>query len=415
MEREGASIVPVERGQADAASPRPSEDPRRAWVRFWPARPFLQDTLIAVVLTAASLVGMVTHFQVDIPEGGGEAAGRSLDPLGVGLILLQTLPLAWRRRTPIRVLTVTGAALFLFSLLGYFRSLAAFSGCGDDAARRSGPPEANGTASSPSGEIPTKEVTAEDFDPGHFKDSTDIDNEWFPLQPGTQFVYRGHTVEDGERIPHQVVFTVTDLTKVVNGVRAVVIWDRDFTAGELEETELAFFAQDDDGNVWHLGQYPEEYEEGKLVGAPAWIAGLEGARPGISMKVLPRLGTPSYSQGYAPAPINWVDHARVYKMGERTCVPFGCYDAVLVTEEFEPTKPDAYQLKYYARGLGNVRVGWRGSKEDEKETLVLVKVVHLDQEGLEEVRAEALELERRAYRVSRDVYGRTTPAEHSPG
>jgi hypothetical protein len=98
-------------------------------------------------------------------------------------------------------------------------------------------------------------------------------------------------------------------------------------------------------------------------------------------------------------------------MGERTCVPFGCYDGVLVTEEFEPTKPDAYQLKYYARGLGNVRVGWRGSKEDERETLVLVKVVHLDQEDLEEVRAEALELERRAYRVSKDVYGRTTPAE----
>ena len=290
------------------------------------------------------------------------------------------------------------------------------SACGGDAspeAGTAGAPEGTGSAKSQGSGIPTKDVTAEDFDPGHFDGSTDIDNEWFPLRPGTQFVYRGHTVEDGERIPHRVIFTVTDLTKVVNGVRAVVIWDRDFTAGELEETELAFFAQDDDGNIWHLGQYPEEYEQGKLVGAPAWIAGLKGAKPGLSMKAVPRLGTPSYSQGYAPAPISWVDHARVYKTGEQTCVPFGCYDDVLVTEEFEPTKPDAYQLKYYARGLGNVRVGWRGSKEEERETLVLVKVVHLSQEALEEVRAEALALERRAYRVSRDVYGQTPPLERT--
>ncbi len=64
------------------------------------------------------------------------------------------------------------------------------------------------------------------------------------------------------------MFTVTDLTKVVNGVRAVVVWDRDYASGELQETELAFFAQDNDGNVWHLGEYPEEYETGKACRTP---------------------------------------------------------------------------------------------------------------------------------------------------
>jgi hypothetical protein len=132
---------------------------------------------------------------------------------------------------------------------------------------------------------------AEDFDPGRFSDPTRIDNRWFPLKPGTQFVYDGSAIVDGTRERHRVVFTVTDLTKVVDGVRNLVVWDRDYSQGELVEAELALFAQDDDGNVWHLGQYPEEYEDGKLGDAPAWIAGMEGAKPGIAMRAAPRLGT----------------------------------------------------------------------------------------------------------------------------
>ena len=75
-----------------------------------------------------------------------------------------------------------------------------------------------------------------------------------------------------------MVFTVSDMVKEVNGVQAVVIWDRDYTEGELVEEEIAFFAQDHDGNVWHLGQYPEEFENGKLHKSPGWVAGEEERR-----------------------------------------------------------------------------------------------------------------------------------------
>jgi hypothetical protein len=257
------------------------------------------------------------------------------------------------------------------------------------------------------GEISAKPF--EEFDRRNFDRSTDIDNEWFPLRPGTQFVYEGFTVDGGRRVPHRVVFTVTDLTKVIEGVRTVVVWDRDFSTGELVESELALFAQDNDGTVWHLGQYPEEYEKGRLVDAPAWIAGVQNARPGISMKAKPRLGAPSYSQGWGPA-VSWTDRAQVYQMGRRTCVPAGCYEDVLVMEEFSQEEPDAFQLKYYARGVGNVRVGWRG-EDPTKETLKLVEIVGLSPAALAEVRAEALALEKRAYRITEDVYGGTPPAE----
>jgi hypothetical protein len=126
------------------------------------------------------------------------------------------------------------------------------------------------------------------------------------------------------------------------------------------------------------------------------------------MKAEPnRPGTQSYAQGFAPAPLYWDDRARVYKTGVRTCVPVDCYDNVLVMEEFERRKPGAFQLKYYAPDVGGVRVGWRGPKEEEKETLVLSDLKQLTPDAMAKVRKEALALEKRAYKISKDVYGRT--------
>ena len=258
-----------------------------------------------------------------------------------------------------------------------------------------------------------REISARDFDPANFDRSTTIDNRWFPLKPGTQFVYTGSTVEEGERISHRVVFTVTDLVKPIAGVRNIVIWERDYRAGELVEAELALFAQDNDGNVWHLGQYPEEYENGKFVAAPAWFHGIKKARAGITMKAKPKLGAPSYSQGFAPPPVHWVDHAKTYRLHQKTCVRAGCYEDVVVIREFEPDKPQSYQLKYYAPSVGNVRVGWLGKKDQDREVLQLVAVRKLAGNGLARARAEALKLERHAYRISKDVYARTAPSKRS--
>jgi hypothetical protein len=255
--------------------------------------------------------------------------------------------------------------------------------------------------------------SAEDFERARFNDSTQIDNKWLPLRPGTQLVYEGSAIVDEEgRQSRRVVTTVTDLTKVIDGVRTLVIWERDFTAGQLNEPELAFFAQDDAGNVWLVGEYPEEYEDGKFDKAPAWISGQKGARAGITMKAEPRLNAPDYAQGYAPPPVDFDDRARVYKVGQQTCVPVDCYENVLVTEEFNPSEPGSYQLKYYASGVGNVRVGWRGEKEVERETLELVEFQHLSPEALAKVRRAAMEMDQRAYKRS-EAYRDTQPVEHT--
>jgi hypothetical protein len=253
--------------------------------------------------------------------------------------------------------------------------------------------------------------TFEDFNAANFVRPTEIDNEWLPLKPGTRFTYSGTTVEDdGTSVPHRVVINVTDLTKVIGGVPSVVTWDLDYSDGELAEAEVAFFAQDKDGNVWRMGEYPEEYEGGKFIAAPAWIHGFENARAGIMMQAKPQPKTPSYSQGWGPA-VGWTDRGQVDQVGQSTKVPAGTYPDVVVIAETAASEPGAEQLKYYARGVGNVRVGWRGAGEKTKETLELVKVETLDAKGLAEIRAGALKMEKSAYQRSKTVYGRTSPAE----
>lgn len=258
----------------------------------------------------------------------------------------------------------------------------------------------------------TVEKEFEDFDPNNFDNPVNINNKWFPLKPGTQFIYEGETIEEGESVPHKIIITVTDLTKVIGGVRSVATWDRDYSEDELVEAELAFFAQDNDGNVWRMGEYPEEYEGGQYTISPSWIHGFEEARAGIAMQVDPKLKTPSYSQGWGPA-VDWTDRGQVDQMGVETCVPVTCYQDVLVIAETSQSEEGAFQLKFFAPNVGNVLTDWTGSDKTQ-ETLELVELNQLDADEMAQVREEAIKLEKHAYEVN-EMYKQTSPVEYPQG
>jgi hypothetical protein len=272
-------------------------------------------------------------------------------------------------------------------------------------------PSASAPPTSPTGSpAPVEPVTESDFNTATFTDPTAVDNAWHPLVPGTQLVYEGKVNDGKERLSHRVVFTVTDLTKTIEGVQTAVIWDRDFTGGELVEAEIAFFGQDDVGNIWLFGEYPEEYEEGKLVDAPTWIHGLAGAQAGVFMRADPQTETSDYAHGVSDE-VGFTDRATVHSTGVENCVPYQCFEDVLVIDEYNPDEPGKHQLKYYAQGIGNIRVGWAGPKEKDKEVLFLVEVRQLDDAALAAAREAALALEASAYDVSPDMYGATPPMQ----
>ena len=86
------------------------------------------------------------------------------------------------------------------------------------------------------------------IDPGQYVAT--IDNPFFPLVPGTTFVYEGQ-MPDG--LEHDE-FAVTHNTRVILGVTCTEVHDTVTTNGVLTEDTLDWFAQDKSGNVWYFGE-----------------------------------------------------------------------------------------------------------------------------------------------------------------
>lgn len=246
------------------------------------------------------------------------------------------------------------------------------------------------------------------FVPANFPADVTGTNRWLPLRPGFQWVRIGGTDVGHRRVPHRVISTVTGVTKVVDGVRSRVLLDRDVDAGEIAQQSLDFLAEDRQRNVWYVGSYTEEYEGGRFVNSvDAWLAGVRGGEAGLLMRGDPRLGTPPYSVARPPGEDS--DVAQVVQTGVRRCVPFKCYRGVLVIREGKSKAPDN-EFKYFAPGVGQIdNVPRSASQHHDIERLV--NLTQLTPQGLAEIDAEALRLDRHA-RVERPgVFGRSAVAK----
>jgi hypothetical protein len=191
---------------------------------------------------------------------------------------------------------------------------------------------------------------APEIDPSNFV--KEVDNPYFPLEPGTTWVYEGQTPEGTERVED----TVLRETKRVMGVECVVLRDRVWLNGELIEDTVDWHAQDKEGNVWYFGEYTKEYENGKVVSTGgSFVAGEEGALPGIIMPADPKVGD-SYRQEYYKGEAE--DMAEVISLNgtglnDAVSTPYGSFNEdVLVTKDWNPLEPDILEHKYYAPGIG---------------------------------------------------------------
>lgn len=187
-----------------------------------------------------------------------------------------------------------------------------------------------------------------ELDPTTF--STTIDKPYWPMKPGTTWIYR--ETEGGRELKVEV--TVTDETRTVMGIEARVVHDVVTEDGQLVEDTLDWYAQDSDGNVWYLGEDTKEYENGKVVTtAGSWEAGVDGAQPGIVVPATPEVGT-TYRQEYYAGEAE--DSATVLSLDERVEVPAGEFAEVFMTKDFTPLDVKILEHKFYARGVGPVLV-----------------------------------------------------------
>jgi hypothetical protein len=184
------------------------------------------------------------------------------------------------------------------------------------------------------------------FDKDKFSNSLNIDNKYFPLKSGTTFTYKG--TSDGA--PTKDVVVVTDKTKDILGVTARVVHDTVNENGKAVEVTDDWYAQDGSGNVWYLGESTKDLESGSTEGS--WEAGVNGAKPGIIMEANPQVGDTYYQEF-----LNGVaeDQATVIQLDASVCMPYGCFDNVLVTKEFTALEPGVVDHKYYAPGVGDIK------------------------------------------------------------
>jgi hypothetical protein len=227
-----------------------------------------------------------------------------------------------------------------------------------------------GAPGASTGDLPQGDDPVE-LDPSDF--TTEIDNPYWPMEPGTQWTYR-EIDEEGEELV--VVVTVTSETKeIANGVTARVVRDTVTKDGELIEDTFDWYAQDASGTIWYLGEDTAEFEDGEVSStAGSFEAGVDGALPGIIMPAEPAVGM-AYRQEYYQGEAE--DNGEILSIEEQAEVPAGHYPDALLTKDTISIEPDVVEYKLYARDVGPVLVlGISGGGGREE----LVEVTNVDEE-----------------------------------
>lgn len=189
---------------------------------------------------------------------------------------------------------------------------------------------------------------APELDPADFVAT--IDNPYLTFTPGSHWTYE-ETNSDGET--ERIEIVVQDRTRDIAGIAATVVRDTVTLDGVLVEDTLDWYAQDTEGNVWYLGEAVDNYDDqGELVDHDgSFEHGVDGAFGGIVMLADPQVGD-AYRQEFYPGEAE--DLGEVVRSGETVSVPFGDFEDVIVTVDWNPLDPEIVEEKFYAPGVGLV-------------------------------------------------------------
>ncbi|MBL8859427.1 MAG: hypothetical protein JNL28_13025 [Planctomycetes bacterium] len=211
-------------------------------------------------------------------------------------------------------------------------------------------------------------ATLPDFSAAVFTNPSVVDHPlWnFPVDTAATFASAsGSEIETivVERLPG---------TRTVMGLACIRVRDRVFSDGLLIEDTEDWYAQDDEGNVWYMGEAVVDYEyddDGNLIGTAtdgSWEAGLDPlatgavARPGFAMRASPAVGDFYYQEFYEDEA---EDIGRVVELNVPITLADGSLHACVKIRETSSIDATANEFKYFAPGIGLVREEKIGSAE----------------------------------------------------
>jgi hypothetical protein len=163
------------------------------------------------------------------------------------------------------------------------------------------------------------------------------------LEPGYTLVLEGRNA--------QLIVTVLNETKTVDGVETRVVEERESRGGRLIEISRNYFAMSSRTNdVFYFGEDVDMYRGGEVVShTGAWLSGVGDAKFGLMMP-----GQVSVNAGYYQevAPKVAMDRAVIVSASETCRTPAGEFEDCLKVEETTPLQPGIIEYKYYAPGIG---------------------------------------------------------------
>ncbi len=178
-------------------------------------------------------------------------------------------------------------------------------------------------------------------------------NDYFILEPGFQIVLEGSTGFLG-MTDAKLVITVLDETKEVDGFITRVVEEREWKNDELHEVARNFFEIDNEtGDVFYFGEEVDFYSDGEIVNHKgAWLAGINGAMPGLIMAGKPKVGL-MYYQEVAPGVA--MDRAEIITLDEVLETSAGTFTDRLKTKEGITLNRFEREFKTYAPGIGLIQ------------------------------------------------------------
>jgi len=186
--------------------------------------------------------------------------------------------------------------------------------------------------------------------------STNITNPLFPLSSLGTKVFEGQDTDPdtGQVIETRLESVVLGKSRKVAGVEVLVLEEKAFADGELIERALDFFAQHEDGTVYYFGEAVDNYENGRIVNHEgSWLAGKNGAEPGIIMPADPIVGQ-TFNQENAPGVAQ--DQSKVLALDETVKTPAGKFKGCAKFEDTNPLDPQSTaEFKWYCPHVGLVR------------------------------------------------------------
>lgn len=187
--------------------------------------------------------------------------------------------------------------------------------------------------------------------PPVFSHPTEITNPLLPLGSLKQDILDGKEGGVAVRVERTRQAGTKSFTVDGKTIRAMIVEDRTFAGGKLEEIALDYFAQSDDGTVYYLGEQVDNYKGGKVANHDGtWLYGVHTKKLGILMPARPALGDRFRSKD---VPGITRENDEVVSISETVTVPAGTYtNCVKVKEVLSDGK---VEYKFYALKVGVVR------------------------------------------------------------